>query len=310
MDPVPPGHRWLSVTPWRPVRSVRCAAFTADFGFRHEGDPDDRHLSPALGGGALLDKGVYPVSFAFHLLGPPTTVAAHGRIGPTDVDTHLGALLGQDQRGGDPVELVAGSAVAARRPDHRDPGMDRRGAAVLVHGPVHGPAARRATRRADIRGGVAGPRGPTTWRSGSRGGHRESDVMPLDESVAIMAALDEIAAQIREAAGVTRPNLVLFMPDQLRADAVGCFGSPVERDASPGCLGRPRRALRRRLVAALGVRPEPGLDVHRLVSPHRRAPHARQPSRSRGNPTCSPCCATWGTTSPWRATGVTRSPPA
>jgi arylsulfatase A-like enzyme len=26
---------------------------------------------------------------------------------------------------------------------------------------------------------------------------------------------------------VTRPNLLLFMPDQLRADAVGAFGSPV-----------------------------------------------------------------------------------
>jgi len=28
---------------------------------------------------------------------------------------------------------------------------------------------------------------------------------------------------------VSRPNLLLFMPDQLRADALGCFGSPVAR---------------------------------------------------------------------------------
>ena len=27
----------------------------------------------------------------------------------------------------------------------------------------------------------------------------------------------------------SRPNLLLFMPDQLRADAVGCFGSPVAK---------------------------------------------------------------------------------
>lgn len=30
-------------------------------------------------------------------------------------------------------------------------------------------------------------------------------------------------------AGMTQPNLILFMPDQLRADAVGCFGSTVAR---------------------------------------------------------------------------------
>jgi arylsulfatase A-like enzyme len=28
---------------------------------------------------------------------------------------------------------------------------------------------------------------------------------------------------------MTRPNLLMFMPDQLRADAIGCFGSPVAR---------------------------------------------------------------------------------
>ena len=37
----------------------------ADLGFPVRTDPTDRLLDPALGGGALLDMGVYPVTFAF-----------------------------------------------------------------------------------------------------------------------------------------------------------------------------------------------------------------------------------------------------
>lgn len=49
-------------------------------------DPAHRLQNPALGGGALLDLGIYPVSFAIDVLGLPTEVMAHATMTPTGVD--------------------------------------------------------------------------------------------------------------------------------------------------------------------------------------------------------------------------------
>ncbi len=57
-------------------------------------DPTDRFLNPAIGGGALFDVGVYPISFAQMVLGNPDTVAAHGVLGPSGVDIEEAVLLG------------------------------------------------------------------------------------------------------------------------------------------------------------------------------------------------------------------------
>jgi len=56
-------------------------------------DPRHRINDPALGGGALLDLGVYPVSFAADLLGPVETVAATGVLSDQGVDRRIGASL-------------------------------------------------------------------------------------------------------------------------------------------------------------------------------------------------------------------------
>jgi predicted dehydrogenase len=50
----------------------------ADFGAHRTFDPTGRLFDPALGGGAVLDLGVYPISLAQHLLGRPETVTATG----------------------------------------------------------------------------------------------------------------------------------------------------------------------------------------------------------------------------------------
>jgi predicted dehydrogenase len=51
---------------------------TADFGAAFEYDPTSRAFDPALGGGALLDIGVYPIWFAHFVLEAPMSVAAVG----------------------------------------------------------------------------------------------------------------------------------------------------------------------------------------------------------------------------------------
>nr|WP_154674175.1 Gfo/Idh/MocA family oxidoreductase [Nakamurella lactea] len=68
----------------------------ADLGVDRPFDPADRLFDPAQGGGALLDLGVYVVSFAQYLLGNPTTVTATGSLAPTGVDLEVGLLLGYD----------------------------------------------------------------------------------------------------------------------------------------------------------------------------------------------------------------------
>ncbi len=58
----------------------------ADFGFVADPDPARRWLDPAQGGGALLDLGVYPLTFAHLLGGPVEAMVAQGVAADTGVD--------------------------------------------------------------------------------------------------------------------------------------------------------------------------------------------------------------------------------
>jgi predicted dehydrogenase len=62
----------------------------ADFGFPADLDPTGRLADPALGGGALLDIGIYPLTLAHALLGTPDRFEASGVIGFTGVDLQVG----------------------------------------------------------------------------------------------------------------------------------------------------------------------------------------------------------------------------
>jgi predicted dehydrogenase len=71
------------------VRSVQ-----ADLGVQRDFDPADRLFAKELGGGALLDLGVYVVSFAQMVLGDPDTVTATGSLFESGVDAEASLLLG------------------------------------------------------------------------------------------------------------------------------------------------------------------------------------------------------------------------
>lgn len=66
---------------------------SADFGFMATTDPAHRVNNPALGGGALLDLGIYPLSIATAILGPVKSVRAQAEMGPTGVDIQTGFTL-------------------------------------------------------------------------------------------------------------------------------------------------------------------------------------------------------------------------
>lgn len=66
---------------------------TADFGVPTVYDPANRVFNKALGGGALLDRGVYPLSLAFQLFGAPTEIRSSSNMMHAGVDEHTSALL-------------------------------------------------------------------------------------------------------------------------------------------------------------------------------------------------------------------------
>jgi predicted dehydrogenase len=69
-------------------------AVQGELGVNAPTDPLDRYYNIAIGGGALFDLTVYPISFAQMVLGTPDTVAAHGKLDQNGVDIEETVLLG------------------------------------------------------------------------------------------------------------------------------------------------------------------------------------------------------------------------
>ena len=59
----------------------------ADFGFKSEYDEDSRLINKSLGGGSLLDIGIYPIFSALSLLGTPKSIQASATYFANDVDS-------------------------------------------------------------------------------------------------------------------------------------------------------------------------------------------------------------------------------
>jgi predicted dehydrogenase len=66
----------------------------ADFCFTAPFDAKGRLFNPALGGGALLDIGIYPISLASMIFGPPERMTGMAHIGDSGVDEQNAILMG------------------------------------------------------------------------------------------------------------------------------------------------------------------------------------------------------------------------
>jgi predicted dehydrogenase len=80
----------------------------ADIGFVVRKPPTSRLLNPALGGGALLDMGVYPLTFAQLMLGPADSMVASATLSDQGVDLDV-AMAG---RHGDAVSALTASMTS------------------------------------------------------------------------------------------------------------------------------------------------------------------------------------------------------
>jgi predicted dehydrogenase len=86
----------------------------ADHNQKLSKDPENRLNNPALGGGALLDLGIYPVSFGIDFLGAPTKTLAIASKTVTGVDRQTAIIL-EHENG---RQSVLHTALDTRGPNH------------------------------------------------------------------------------------------------------------------------------------------------------------------------------------------------
>jgi predicted dehydrogenase len=161
-------------------------------------DPTHRIQDPVLGGGALLDLGIYPVSFAWDLFGAPESVLAHSSPTPTGVDRQIAVILGYAQG----QQAVLQAALDTQGPNRAAIlGTEAR---IEIEGVWYSPTSFRVIAPDDtvleqFDGRTAG-RGMQFQALALEAlvaeGATAGDVLPPEESVAIMATLDEVRTQI------------------------------------------------------------------------------------------------------------------
>ena len=85
----------------------------ADLGFPVQAEPTDRLLDPALGGGALLDMGIYPLTLAHLVLGEPESLVGVAALAESGIDLDV-AIAGRYQ-GGATAALTASMTAQSPR---------------------------------------------------------------------------------------------------------------------------------------------------------------------------------------------------
>lgn len=167
----------------------------ADFGYNSAFNPESRTFNPDLGGGALLDVGVYPISLASFLLGTPVEVSSQAHLGQTGVDEQAAVVLKHE---GGALALLS-TAVRATTPQE----------AVIMGtgGSVRLPAAwwKPETLILTTEAGEETfdsplPHNGYPYEAAEvarclQAGLTESPVMPLAETLAVMKTLDACRAQ-------------------------------------------------------------------------------------------------------------------
>jgi predicted dehydrogenase len=174
----------------------------ADHGQAIAPDPEHRLYRPELGGGALLDLGIYPVQLASMVLGAPDRVTAVGGMTGTGVDAYSTLVL--TYRGG--AQATLHSSILARTPTTA--AIAGSEATIAIAGSFYIPTSF-ALSGTDYFGPTLTWDDPTglklfdglSWEATALArfvgeGRTESPVHTLDETVSILATIDRARAQI------------------------------------------------------------------------------------------------------------------
>ena len=181
-------------------------ALLADHTQRISSDPAHRLNSLELGGGALLDLGVYPISFAWDILGEPLAITASARLGDTGADTEVATVMSHAS-GALSTSLSASRAVGPNTAHiigtEARIDIDRVWYNATSFRVVAADETVLEEYASDIRGRGMQYQAIAAEDYLSRG-LTDSELLPIDETVAIMSTLDEI----RQLVGVTYPGEV------------------------------------------------------------------------------------------------------
>ena len=165
----------------------------ADVAFRAGFDPASRLFDPELGGGALLDIGIYPLSFVSMVLGPhPTRIETLATFGETGVDESNTAILGY----GEGQLALIYSAIRTRTP--METCIAGSEGTIVIHPPYIGCSSATLKtsdreERLDLRPEGRGYKYQALEVMAClRKGVLESEIMPLDETRAIVAIMDSL----------------------------------------------------------------------------------------------------------------------
>ena len=170
---------------------------TAEHGQWFAADPQFRLFAPELGGGALLDLGIYPVSFASLVLGVPARITAVSHAAFTGVDATTSMIF---QYGSGAHAVLTTTLLAASGNPAAIYGTAAR---IEIDGWFYTPTAFRVIardgtelERFDEPYEGRGLRGEAAEVGRClRAGLLESPLLPLEETYTIMQAMDEVRRQ-------------------------------------------------------------------------------------------------------------------
>jgi predicted dehydrogenase len=152
---------------------------------------------PELGGGVLLDAGVYLISMASMIFGTPANIHAAGSIGGSGVDEHDAILLKHGN------EAIANLYVSLRAKSSPDVTLLGDRGKIYLHAPIFRPPALTLSvyGQADevLQFPFAGNGYQFQAVEAARcisAGQTESAVMPLDETLTIMQTMDAVRRQL------------------------------------------------------------------------------------------------------------------
>jgi predicted dehydrogenase len=167
-----------------------------DFGFRADLDPSSRLFERRLGGGALLDVGVYCVSFASMVLGRPSGFVSLPHLGETGVDEQASVIL--EHEGG----RLANLSIGVRTNTPQEATIMGTEAYLRIHAPWWRPESMTISRPGTEDETVEAPVSCNGFNYEAaevmrclEAGKPESDVMPLNETVSVMRTMDGIRAE-------------------------------------------------------------------------------------------------------------------
>jgi predicted dehydrogenase len=167
---------------------------TANIGWTATFDPEFRLYAPELGGGGLLDAGVYPVSFASMVLGKPDQVCGVATLGQTNVDEN--AIIAMHY----PSGAVASVGFTIRSsPVSLGMICGTRGTILIDHD-WHRPTTFSLRKPGEepqhfdytLKAGVGYQFEMNEVERCLREGRTESDVMPLAETLTIMETMESL----------------------------------------------------------------------------------------------------------------------